>query len=357
MPACIKPSSGLRTNQPAMRSGLENWLLRHWYSPHRPPWYLRMLEPVYRAAYQRLKKNKEAGSATYRPRLPLIVVGNLTAGGSGKTPLVIHLCQLALEMELKPGIASTGYSRHSLETLDVLAESDTRTCGDEPVLLAQRTGVPVVVAAKRQDAVKRLNGMDLDLVFSDDGLQQAGLERDIDICVVDGERGLGNGHLIPAGPLRETADRLKRVDYVVTNGEWAGKPDDVEVTVMHLHPRVVCSLDDARQYPLDEFLNLHSGTPIHAVAGIGNPKRFFNMLASLGIKVTPHGFSDHHDFNCKDFASIPAGSAIIMTEKDAVKCHSLGLEDAWYVPVETRLPEEFETLFKDHLAKLVKDSL
>ena len=104
-------------------------------------------------------------------------------------------------------------------------------------MLAQRTGVPVVVAAKRPDAVKRLNDMDVDLVFSDDGLQQAGLERDMDICVIDGERGLGNGHLIPAGPLRETADRLKRVAHVIANGEWAGKPDDVDVTVMHLHPK------------------------------------------------------------------------------------------------------------------------
>ena len=340
-----------------MRAGIENWFLKHWYGPHRPPWYLRMLEPVYLAAYQRVKKNKEAGSGTYRPRLPLIVVGNITAGGSGKTPLVIRLCQLALEMELKPGIASTGYRRRSQETLDVQADSDTRTCGDEPVLLAQRTGVPVVVAAKRPDAVKRLNDMDVDLVFSDDGLQQAGLERDMDICVIDGERGLGNGHLIPAGPLRETADRLKRVAHVIANGEWAGKPDDVDVTVMHLHPCVVCSLDDASQYPVEEFQHHHAGTPIHAVAGIGNPKRFFNMLETLGIKATHHGFSDHHDFSSKDFDSIPVGSAIIMTEKDAVKCRSLALENAWYIPVETRLPDEFESLFKDQLKRLVKDSL
>jgi tetraacyldisaccharide 4'-kinase len=340
-----------------MRAGLENWFLHHWYGPHRPPWYLRMLEPVYRVAYQGVQKNGKAGSATYRPRLPLVVVGNITAGGSGKTPLVIRLCQLALDLKLKPGIASTGYGRHSQETLDVRPDSDTRECGDEPVLLAQRTGTPVVVAAKRRDAVKKLNGMDVDLVISDDGLQQAGLDRDIDICVIDGERGIGNGHLIPAGPLRETTDRLGQVDYVVTNGEWHKKPDDLDVTVMRLHPGVVRALDDATEYTAEEFRFQHTGTPIHAVAGIGNPKRFFDMLETLGIKTVNHGFGDHHVFSRKDFDSIPAGSAIIMTEKDAVKCRSLGLNNAWYLPVETCLPDKFERLFKDHLAKLVKDSL
>ena len=151
-----------------MRAGIENWLLKHWYGTGQPPWYLRVLEPLYRWAYQRVQK---AGYPGYRPDLPLIVVGNITAGGSGKTPLVIRLCQLALDVNLKPGIASTGYGRSSRDTFVVQADSDTRLCGDEPVLLAQRTGVPVVVAAHRPDAVRKLNEMGLDLVFSDDGLQ------------------------------------------------------------------------------------------------------------------------------------------------------------------------------------------
>ena len=339
-----------------MRAGIENWLLRHWYGTHQPPWYLRMLEPVYRAAWQRAQKNQGAGSGIYRPELPLIVVGNITAGGSGKTPLVIRLCQLALDMNLKPGIASTGYGRQSRDTLLVGADSDTRTCGDEPVLLASRTGVPVVVASRRHDAVKRLTEMNLDLVFSDDGLQQADLARDIEFCVVDGERGLGNGHLLPAGPLRETAERLRKVDYVITNGEWAGKPDDVDVSVMHLKASVVRSLDDATECTVDEFRQNHTGTPIHAVAGIGNPQRFFRMLETLGIKADPHGFSDHHSFTAEDFESIRAGSAIIMTEKDAVKCRSLGLGNAWYMPVETHLPDEFEAMLKQQLVKLMKDN-
>ena len=339
-----------------MRAGIENWLLRHWYGTHQPPWYLRMLEPVYRAAYQRAQNKQRSGSGIYRPDIPLIVVGNITAGGSGKTPLVIRLCQLALDMKLKPGIASTGYGRQSKDTLLVAADSDTRACGDEPVMLAKRTGVPVVVASRRHDAVKKLTTMDLDLVFSDDGLQQADLARDIEICVIDGERGLGNGHLIPAGPLRETSERLRQVDYVVTNGEWADKPDDVDVSVMRLQAGVVRSLDDATEYSVDEFRQNHTGTRIHAVAGIGNPRRFFRMLESLGIKADPHGFSDHHLFTAKDFESIRADSTIIMTEKDAVKCRSLELENAWYMPVETHLPDEFEAMFKQQLAKLIKDS-
>ena len=339
-----------------MRAGIENWLLRHWYGKHQPPWYLRMLEPVYRAAWQRAQKKQRVGSGVFRPDLPLIVVGNITAGGSGKTPLVIRLCQLALDMNLKPGIASTGYGRQSNDTLLVGADSDTHTCGDEPVLLALRTGVPVVVAARRRDAVKSLTEMGLDLVFSDDGLQQADLDRDIEFCVVDGERGLGNGHLIPAGPLRETVERLRQVDYIVTNGEWAGKPDDVDVNVMHLQASVVRSLDDTTEYSLDDFRQNHTGIPIHAVAGIGNPQRFFRMLETLGITAEPHGFSDHHSFTAKDFETTRDGSVIIMTEKDAVKCRTLGLENAWYLPVETHLSDEFEAIVKQQLAKLTKDS-
>jgi len=338
-----------------MRAGIENWLLGIWYGERRPPWYLRMLEPVYRTAYRRAQSKAQAGPGVYKPALPLIVVGNITAGGSGKTPLVIRLCQIALDMGFKPGIASTGYGRQSRDTLIVEADSDTRLCGDEPVLLAQRTGVPVVVAASRIDAVKRLNEMNLDLVFSDDGLQQADLDRDIEFCVVDGERGLGNDHLIPAGPLRESAGRLKQVSFVVSNGEWPGNPDGLDVSVMQLQASLVCSLNDATECSVEKFRHNKAGIPIHAVAGIGNPGRFFRMLESLGINAETHGFPDHYSFTRSDFDSISVDSAIIMTEKDAVKCRSLGLVNAWYMPVETRLPDKLEQLFQERLTKLIKD--
>ena len=339
-----------------MRAGIENWLLKHWYGTHRPPWYLRMLEPVYRMAYQRVQKKGDARQDRCRSEIPLIVVGNVTAGGSGKTPLVIGLCQLAGDVNLKPGIACTGYGRQSKEMFTVQADSDTRICGDEPVLLAARTGCPVVVAEHRCDAIKKLNELSLDLIFSDDGLQQADLDSDLTFCVVDGARGLGNGHLLPAGPLRETADRLNKVDSVISNGVWVDKPDDLDVTVMSLEADKVCSLDGATVIPVDKFQQNHKGTAIHAIAGIGNPQRFFRTLEALGFAVIPHCFGDHHMFQRKDFDSLPPGSTIIMTEKDAVKCRSLGLENAWYLPVDTLLPDEFATNFKSRLLGLLKKS-
>ena len=338
-----------------MRAGIEKWLLRQWYATHRPPWFLRMLEHVYRIAYQQVQNRGRSGPSRYRSGVPLIVVGNITVGGSGKTPLVIRLCQIALDMNLRPGIASTGYGRQSTETIMVTAGSDIRSCGDEPVLLAERTGVPVVVAKRRCDAIKKLNGLELDLIISDDGLQQAGMDRDMEFCVIDGARGFGNGHLLPAGPLREPVQRLRQVDYVITNGAWAGKPDEVDVSVMHLEAGAVCSLDKETVMSAEEFRQTNIGAPVHAFAGIGHPQRFFNMLETLGIKTKPHDFPDHHMFTRRDFDSTPAGSTIIMTEKDAVKCRSLELENAWYVPVNTHLPGEFEAVFKDYLVNIVKE--
>jgi tetraacyldisaccharide 4'-kinase len=339
-----------------MRASIEKWLLRQWYTTHRPSWFLRVLEHVYRVAYRHVQNRGSSGPSRYRSGVPLIVVGNITVGGSGKTPLVIRLCQLALDMNFRPGIASTGYGRQSADTLMVNAGSDIRNCGDEPVLLAERTGVPVVVAKRRCDAVKKLNGLELDLIFSDDGLQQADMDRDMEICVIDGARGLGNGHLLPAGPLREPVQRLRQVDYVITNGAWAGKPDEVEVSVMELEAGVVCSLDNAMVTSVEEFRQNHAGNPVHAFAGIGHPQRFFNMLEALGVKTKPHDFPDHHKFTRRDFDSINEGSTIVMTEKDAVKCRSLDLENAWYIPVNTHLPADFEAVFKDHLTRIVRES-
>lgn len=338
-----------------MRAGMENWLLRHWYSTDRPPWFLRVLEPAYRTVFERIQKKGNSKAAHYRSELPLIVVGNITAGGSGKTPLVIRLCQLARDLELRPGIASTGYGRLCKDTIVVDEGCDPRVCGDEPVMLARRTAVPVIVAERRIDAIRKLNELDLDLIFSDDGLQQADLERDIEFCVVDGSRGLGNGHLLPAGPLRETAGRLAKVDYVITNGDWTDRPDGMDVNVMHLVASHVYSLDGATKITATQFRKKHSGKKIHAIAGIGNPQRFFNTLEALGIQAVQHRFPDHHLFSLDDFSSIATGSTIIMTEKDAVKCRSLGLENSWYVPVDTHLPDDFESLFKDRLAKLMKE--
>jgi len=335
-----------------VRATTETWLLRHWYGGHRPPWYLRALEPVYLAMF-RHNQRKETGAGTRR-KLPLIIVGNITAGGSGKTPMVMYLCRLVVEMGLRPGIASTGYGRQGSDTRLVTPESDTRTCGDEPVLLAKRTDVPVVVARRRADAIAKLVEMDIDLVISDDGLQHPGLAPDMELCLVDGQRGLGNGHLLPAGPLREPAARLGKVDFVVTTGVWKGRPETLDAFEMHLAPGDIRSLDDRASLTADQFRHKYNGIKIHSIAAIGHPQRFFNTLQGLEITATPRAFPDHHVYRREDFDSIPAGQAIIMTEKDAVKCRSLDLADAWYLPVEPRLPAAFDDAFKERLAKLME---
>lgn len=313
---------------------------------------LRRLEPVYRSIFRYQKTKAETAPAPYHVRAPLIVVGNITAGGTGKTPLVIRLSQLAGELGLKVGIASTGYGRRGHETELVTPESNPRLCGDEPVLLAHRTRVPVVVAVKRLDAIKTLDAKGVDIIISDDGLQQAGCSGDIEICVVDGSRGLGNGFQIPAGPLREPAGRLYRVNYVVSNGPWAERPKDLDVQQMDLLGSMVCPLDGGASLSLEAFREKHTGGVLHAVAGIGNPDRFFDMLRSKGLVIETHHFPDHYSFTAKDYVSLKNASAIIMTEKDAVKCRSLGLENAWYIPVNCQLPNELETSLKEHMKSL-----
>jgi len=309
---------------------------------------------VYLAVFLRNQRKRADAKPGRRRKLPLIVVGNITAGGSGKTPMVMHLCEVAAQMGLRPGIASTGYGSQGSGTRLVKPDSDTRTCGDEPVLLAQRTGVPVVVAKRRADAIAKLGELDVDLVISDDGLQHPGLAPEMELCLVDGERGLGNGHLLPAGPLREPAARLGTVDFVVTTGAWKGRPETLASFEMMLAPGEIKSLDDTNSLSADDFRQKYDGIKVHSIAAIGNPQRFFNTLHALEIAATPRAFPDHHAYTREDFDSIPAGQAIIMTEKDAVKCRSLGLADAWYLPVEARLPAAFDDAFKERLEKLMK---
>ena len=292
-----------------------------------------------------------------KPKVPVIVVGNISAGGSGKTPLVIALCRLLKDSGSKPGIISKGYGRKSSKTVGVSPGSSTLQCGDEPVLLAQRTGVPVVVANDRHEAVSTLLDAGVEVILSDDGLQQSDFARSMEICVVDGARGLGNQHLIPAGPLREPEQRLERVTYVVSNGKWAGSPSWLDVVQMELCAEEFCELDGDAVYSIDEFRQKHTGLQLHIVAGIGNPTRFFDMLGKMGFEqpqyeLVTHRFADHHAYRKHDFDVMKGASAIVMTEKDAVKCRGLGLENAFFVPVDAQLPASFEEGFRQDLARL-----
>ncbi len=339
-----------------MRARFENWLNGHWYTAIRPPWYLRILELAYRLVYLRARRRaqlrRKLDPEESLETVPLIVVGNITAGGTGKTPLLIGLCRIAEAVNLRPGIISKGHARHSRLTYDVHPDSSVELCGDEPVLLAKRTNSPVVVASDRRTAIKRLSELGVDVIFSDDGLQQHDLPRSLEICVVDGVRGLGNGHLLPAGPLRESVERLAQVDHVVTTGRWAGCPTGVVARPMQLQPGKICSLDEELEFSVDEFRQKYRNASLHVMAGMGHPQRFFAMLEDLGFKFNAHTFADHHPFRGSDFDHMRDADAILMTEKDAVKCRHLALGNAWYLPVETQLPEVFVQVFGEQLSKL-----
>ncbi len=265
--------------------------------------------------------------------IPVIVVGNITVGGTGKTPLVIWLDTQLRQQGWHPGIVSRGYgggARHWPQ--QVRADSDPAAVGDEAVMLAARTGCPMCVGPDRPAAVEALlQYTDVDIVISDDGLQHYALARDLEIAVIDGERRLGNGLLLPAGPLREPRSRLERVDMVVVNG----RSEEGEFA-MSLSQPTLRGLHDDRPATLDDFAEQE----VHAVAGIGNPQRFFDLLQRSGMRITPHPFPDHHAFRARDLVFSP-DLPVLMTEKDAVKCRRLPCKRCWVVHVDAQPDASF----------------
>ncbi|MBF0470331.1 MAG: tetraacyldisaccharide 4'-kinase [Gammaproteobacteria bacterium] len=273
--------------------------------------------------------------------LPLVVVGNLTVGGSGKTPLVVWLCHLFLSRGLRPGVVSRGYGGNATHwPQTVTPSSDPRAVGDEPLLIASATGCPVVVAPDRVAAIVQLMAeQKVDLIISDDGLQHYRMERDLELVVVDGERRFGNGWLLPAGPLREPLSRLDEVDLIVANGRAA--PGEYAMTLVG--ERLV-NLIHGGEIPLNDLL----GKTVVAVAAIGHPERFFRQLERAGVTVIRTYFEDHHPFNEADISPLLAqGTIIVMTEKDAVKWRpwltKMGEEGEriWSLPVSAELPQPF----------------
>jgi len=265
---------------------------------------------------------------------PVIVVGNVTVGGTGKTPLVVWLVEFLRAHGWHPGVVSRGYggrARHWPQ--QVRADSDPVMVGDEPVLIAQRTRCPVAAGPDRAEAVAALlEHHACDVVVSDDGLQHYALARDVEIAVIDGVRRFGNGQLLPAGPLREPAGRVRRVDMTVANG-LAGRGE----FAMQLRPGALMAL--GRDRPA---LALQALQPreVHAVAGIANPERFFETLRAAGLRVHRHPFADHHRFAAADL-QFGDRLPVVMTEKDAVKCRRFAARDHWYLPVSAVLPEVF----------------
>ncbi len=282
---------------------------------------------------------------TRRLPVPVIVVGNITVGGTGKTPLVIWLANHLKGMGLKPGIVSRGYGGNAKYwPQQVLPGSDPVAVGDEPVLIARRTDCPVSVGPDRTKAAMALqNFTDCNVIISDDGLQHYALGRDIEIVVIDGERGFGNGFCLPAGPLRETVGRLNKVDMVVSNGTTGPGRYIMQLCGFE----VVNLLDPSQVRRLDDF---RSEERVYAIAGIGNPERFFKQLANAGISIERVGFPDHHRFVESDL-EVAGDAPILMTEKDAVKCRRFARPQHWYVRVDAQLHDAFAI----RLNKLIKD--
>ncbi|MEK6244589.1 MAG: tetraacyldisaccharide 4'-kinase [Pseudomonadota bacterium] len=283
---------------------------------------------------------------SYQAGIPVIVVGNLTAGGSGKTPLVLRIVELLRQHQWKPGIVSRGYGGSVAAKGGTPSEaniaSDPAEVGDEPILLARRSGCPVWVAPERSAACRALREQhpECDVIVTDDGLQHYALARDIEICVVDG-RGMGNGFLLPAGPLREPRSRLASVDAVVTH-ECA----DVNGYKMQLQGENLVRVTDARDVrPVKSF----AGQKVHAVAGIGDPNRFFLQLARFGLKPVPHPFPDHYRFRAADL-DFGDELSVVMTEKDAVKCKRFAKVNHWVFPVSASLDPAFERWLLEKLS-------
>lgn len=275
---------------------------------------------------------------THRAQAPVIVVGNITAGGTGKTPTVIWLVRELRAKGFRPGIISRGYGgSRSGASMRVDIDSDPGVVGDEPVLHARRGECPVVVDADRVRAAAMLVEDGVDVIIADDGLQHASLRRDYEICIVDGARGLGNGWLLPAGPLRESAQRLGEVDQVLMNGHITSQSERISTAEKNAIEFALTAVEACRlNGSLTRSLERFADTTVHAVAAIGNPTRFFDLLRAHKIQVIEHAFADH--------APLPRGELdfgddfdVFMTEKDAVKLATNLPDKFWYVPVDLQM--------------------
>lgn len=323
-------------------SGFEAQLTRAWYAGAWWLWCLRPLELLFRslAAARRWYWQRGPGKP-WRAPVPVVVVGNITVGGTGKTPVVIALVEALQARGLRPGVVSRGYGADPDARFPHRVGADSRPgqCGDEPLLIHRRTGAPCVVAPDRALAVRTLlTAEPVDLVICDDGLQHYPLHRDLEIVVIDAARGLGNRWCLPAGPLREPPSRLRSVAWVLCRG----------------------SEDPARGvlYRVDGLFPVRTAEQgvapapqrVHAVAGIGQPEQFFDSLRGMGYTLHGHVFPDHHAYTPQDL--VPLGDApVIMTEKDAVKCRAFATADQWYLRISATLPEALP----DALVALCKD--
>ncbi|WP_311418521.1 tetraacyldisaccharide 4'-kinase [Haemophilus parahaemolyticus] len=287
---------------------------------------------------------------SYRSPVPVLVIGNISVGGNGKTPLVIWLVEQLQKKGVKVGVISRGYGgENKVYPQLVTPESNPKLMGDEPLLIAQRTHAPVAISPNRQQSIELLlSQFELDLIVTDDGLQHYALERDMEWVVVDGERRFGNGFVLPAGGLRELPSRLKQVQAVICNGKNANAGEHA----MHLEPDFVINLKTGEKRKLSEFTQ-----SVYALAGIGYPPRFFNMLKELGIPLAEtFSFADHQAFTAEMIVpKLSQNLPLLMTEKDAVKCKAFTQGNWWYVPVSARFSEKSTACLVRMVMDLIKN--
>lgn len=344
------------------------WLVDAWY---RGTWWLNLLRPFSALFTWLAQRRRQNYSARAQPvGIPVIVVGNITVGGTGKTPVVVALAQALQRSGLRVGVLSRGYGgRAPVYPLWVAADTPVAHSGDEARLMRRHLQGPLVLDPQRARALDALvHSGQCDVVLSDDGLQHYHLWRDVEIAVFDAERGLGNGLCLPAGPLREPPARLAQLDHIVLNGSvtqaqlthWQSLAGTTPVSQMRLQPREWVNVKTGQRVALQQFLmalgldesgeeavEAESATgaelarpahaALHAIAGIGNPQRFFDTLTQLGLRPQCRAFADHHAFDADDLA-FAGRQPLLMTEKDAVKCQSFAGDNWWYLAVSAELP-------------------
>ncbi len=331
---------------PSLRAALERWVTARWYA-HSPGalWLLFPLEVLFRGITALRRALYAYGLlSSVRLSVPVVVVGNIVAGGSGKTPVIAALSRLLQEHGYRPGIVSRGYGRQSTDTRWVSPSSRVEEVGDEPLLLARETTAPVLVARQRGEGAQRLLEAGCDVVLADDGLQHYALSRDLEIAVIPAKRRHGNGHLIPVGPLREPVSRLQAADFrVVVNGAGAAGEYALQGRPGNLVP-----LRSDR--PARALADL-AGQDVLAIAAIAHPEGFFDSLEAAGLNAETRRFADHHAFTPADFAEADP-RPLVMTTKDAVKCAFLRRREAYALEYTVTLPQAFANALLDRLAAI-----
>ena len=324
-------------------------LLTAWYAGHPALKVLWPLEWLYRRVVTAKRQRFLAGEGEiYQPPVPLIVVGNITVGGTGKTPLILWMIEHCQRAGLRVGVVSRGYGATPPQMpWRVEAQQTAAVAGDEPLLIVQRTGVPLMIDPDRSRAVQALLATEpLDLILSDDGMQHYRLARDLELVLIDAARGLGNRRCLSAGPLREPVERLQSVDAVLFNGALA---DADEGFAFRLQPTALVNLLTGERRGLEYF---PAGQALHAVAGIGNPQRFFTTLETLHWQPVSHAFADHAQYSAAALNFTPS-LPLVMTEKDAVKCRAFAAADWWYLAVDAAPSPAFVAWFDTQLMRLL----